>query len=703
MPVTFGAVGDIISVCLLVKDLVDALDKTRGSKAEYQSLIRELWILDRSLLEIDLLARTHGGGGTPELEALCNTATKAVHRCRELVSDFSSRVKNKQDAMLITINERLESTNRLIDSGNGVTTKIAEALRLDWFRQLGSELKGYMRRIIAMNIATYHAVISIQSSLPGRLERGLIEEPFILEDAIGRIAPVHLQFVTSWDAFNAVLEIRFREMQGFQKIKKKQYGLQEKATKREIEQSRPWQRAFLPGQRIEMSFLFDTQDSESGVDNVSCPGCQTMSSNPTDAEIQCENCRMWFRRITVVHDVEPAPQVPIPSPWRSRAEFGKPGLSAMVSGPVRPGKKRVAPADLDGEDDVREFKRRYTGGVSIEKVTTGQDIFGIPKWPTQENFDASNENLREVHSATAPNNQAQGDLLRKEAWMGEKNLLRSRFGRLASPPAIEAEDIVDTELVKNALVLMSGPRHLPKQFFFPDVTRVTFEGLKKAEEYLDLAKWNNFETRYIDRLWPVKSCTIFISSGLILGLEKADCSLITHAAAKHGTPFRLPYAGDVIYGAAIGRWILDWTCHLFIADEFMVRAALHFWNKIYIIEKYMFMLKHGSEQLWGISEEADMSFNHFIVCYSCFTGHMLFSMDVLRMPFGRKVKGSTLPTMKDYARAFLSSFFFLARPDVSGPYGEALWLLDLCAEYYDAGLELLPESLSRNIPVYVYF
>jgi hypothetical protein len=99
MPITFGSVGDIISVCLLVKDLVDALDKARGSKAEYQSLIKELWILDRSLLEIDLLARIHGGGATPELEALCETARKAVDHCRELVSAFSTKVRKYQKSL----------------------------------------------------------------------------------------------------------------------------------------------------------------------------------------------------------------------------------------------------------------------------------------------------------------------------------------------------------------------------------------------------------------------------------------------------------------------------------------------------------------------------------------------------------------------------------------------------------------------------
>lgn len=93
MPVTFGSVGDIIAVCLLVKDLVAALDNARGSKAEYQSLKRELHILERVLLEIELFCQAHGGGGTPELDALCVTAKAAVDRCKELVRDFLDRIK----------------------------------------------------------------------------------------------------------------------------------------------------------------------------------------------------------------------------------------------------------------------------------------------------------------------------------------------------------------------------------------------------------------------------------------------------------------------------------------------------------------------------------------------------------------------------------------------------------------------------------
>src|SRR2546423_9092228 len=87
MPITFGSVGDIISICLIVKDLVDTLNKSRGSSAEYSEVIRELWVLDRALLEVELLSRTHSA--TVELNALCETARQTVDKCRLTVEAFS--------------------------------------------------------------------------------------------------------------------------------------------------------------------------------------------------------------------------------------------------------------------------------------------------------------------------------------------------------------------------------------------------------------------------------------------------------------------------------------------------------------------------------------------------------------------------------------------------------------------------------------
>jgi hypothetical protein len=131
MPITFGAVGDIISVCLLVKDLIAALDKARGSKAEYQSAIRELWILDRTILEIDLqiFSRLNGNAATPELHSLCETAKQAVIRCKSLVDAFLKRVRRYQSNF-----GEGENTNVLQDAAMKVRWRLGEKEALEQFR-----------------------------------------------------------------------------------------------------------------------------------------------------------------------------------------------------------------------------------------------------------------------------------------------------------------------------------------------------------------------------------------------------------------------------------------------------------------------------------------------------------------------------------------------------------------------------------------
>lgn len=97
MPISFGSVGDIISICLIVKDLVAALDDSRGSASEYREVIRELWGLDRALLEVDLLSRTHEN--TIELNALCKTAQEAAKSCRECIEEFTKKIKKYGSAL----------------------------------------------------------------------------------------------------------------------------------------------------------------------------------------------------------------------------------------------------------------------------------------------------------------------------------------------------------------------------------------------------------------------------------------------------------------------------------------------------------------------------------------------------------------------------------------------------------------------------
>ncbi|PVH89250.1 hypothetical protein DL98DRAFT_647802 [Cadophora sp. DSE1049] len=438
MPITFGSVGDIISICLIVKDLVAALDDSRGSKAEYREVVRELYILDRALLEVDILSRTCER--TPELVALCKTARQTAQNCRQCIETFTKKIKKygtslgegssrnilrdtvmkirwvsqkedlekfraevaahsssmnmllatasvkllqlndhkleahvsasqqrsqSQDVFISEVREQLRENNRLISAGNAIAKNLAVKLRLDWFRQLGCELKLMMQRIFTLNVATYNAVLALKSGLPSHLERTLIQEPFILEDAIGRISPVHLQFISSWEAFDAVLELRFRLVQGYAKVKNQEYVLQEHATRREIRRHLPWEVSFLPGQRIVMALIFEDQEKTNSA-QTTCPRCQSPSRGLQDSDIQCLSCDMWYRRITEYKDVEPPPP---PPPTRSfrlhKVRFGQNPFAADVPVPLRsegptsnlPDKRKLATAEIQDLDDVSYFKR----------------------------------------------------------------------------------------------------------------------------------------------------------------------------------------------------------------------------------------------------------------------------------------------------------------------------------------------------------
>ena len=97
MPVTFGSVGDIISISLLVKDLVKALDDSRGSAAEYQEVVRELWSLDRVLLEVEQASRN--SEKTIELYALWVTAKRATDECRRTIECFLEKIKKYEKSL----------------------------------------------------------------------------------------------------------------------------------------------------------------------------------------------------------------------------------------------------------------------------------------------------------------------------------------------------------------------------------------------------------------------------------------------------------------------------------------------------------------------------------------------------------------------------------------------------------------------------
>lgn len=182
------------------------------------------------------------------------------------------------------VRTRLDQNKEMISAGNTLASRLMD--RIQWIQKLGLELKWFMSNIIVSNLAIYREVVALRSAFTKHVDRPLLEDPFILEDAIGRIAPVHLRFIHSWAAFQAVMEIRFQGKQGLKKIIDKDYTLQDSATGREVDPSLAFEDAFLPGQIITMSLVFKLGSAEEPIGPmVHCPRCNHLSRQTADRDI----------------------------------------------------------------------------------------------------------------------------------------------------------------------------------------------------------------------------------------------------------------------------------------------------------------------------------------------------------------------------------------------------------------------------------
>lgn len=143
-----------------------------------------------------------------------------------------------------------------------------------------------MLKVLATNMKIYEIVLDIQKTqqtrIPPQIER---QQPVYFEDAHGRLAPFYTEFINSLEAFQAVMEVRFRHVPGLKKVQRNQYLIQEPSSKRRLNLRAPWESVFLPGRKVVMSMIFQTPQTSTS----SCPGCQTeneVSSSRSQEEIQ---------------------------------------------------------------------------------------------------------------------------------------------------------------------------------------------------------------------------------------------------------------------------------------------------------------------------------------------------------------------------------------------------------------------------------
>jgi hypothetical protein len=152
-----------------------------------------------------------------------------------------------------------------------------------YFFKFGADLKTLMLKIWTVNYGTYKIVLDLQTKIPRESTPCWIQKLLILTDPLGRVAPIHLELINSWEVFQSVLVARFNKLPGHGKIIRGEYAIQEKSLRRDIDPSLPFESSFLPGGHVDISITFKWQDD---LLNTSCPSCRTRSSESSSDAIK---------------------------------------------------------------------------------------------------------------------------------------------------------------------------------------------------------------------------------------------------------------------------------------------------------------------------------------------------------------------------------------------------------------------------------
>jgi hypothetical protein len=132
-----------------------------------------------------------------------------------------------------------------------------------------------MARIWTLNFRSYNILLDLQTRVPREFEPYWIQEPLILTDALGRVAPVHLELINSWHVLEAVLAARFRNIPGERKVEQGEYALQDRGSLRDIERSQSFETNFPPGRKVDMSIVFNRRQPTGNP----CPACGVESES----------------------------------------------------------------------------------------------------------------------------------------------------------------------------------------------------------------------------------------------------------------------------------------------------------------------------------------------------------------------------------------------------------------------------------------
>ncbi|KAL3470440.1 hypothetical protein BJX99DRAFT_49793 [Aspergillus californicus] len=154
-------------------------------------------------------------------------------------------------------------------------------------------MTGTLKIIFLLSLDTWRKVNAILDRLAA-IVSPWTQAPVTLQDALGRVWPIPLELVDSWDFLHTVLVQIFQGMPGLGLVIQGQFILEDTVTENKIHTGLQWKSVFLPGRRVVMTMVLRHTGAKPSAST--CPGCSTADYSILDQGVQiiCTLCWMLY-------------------------------------------------------------------------------------------------------------------------------------------------------------------------------------------------------------------------------------------------------------------------------------------------------------------------------------------------------------------------------------------------------------------------
>ena len=401
MAVGFGfSVSDISAGLKIVRDSVVALDNKKGAAADYLKLVTEVQSLQdgleavQDLQESDRLSAKQSAALDRVVYNCCKTIqdfllsiSKYQPHLREDASGLQSKFRKikwalckKEDVakfreelarqvssismLIITFQAKeLVGSPEATHAGSAIVKhELAQESRTaEMLSAMSMEQRQCFMIIMKQNeelmrtVQDMRSMLEMQKNIPSQV---LLQQPIILLDPFGRLAPFHLEFVESKECFIAVMKVRFAQAgvkpTGLAKLDHHEFSLENTRRRKPVDLTRTWTCVLKPGEQYDMKMVFHRFTSQCSP-ATTCPSCNVVNEED-EGQFHCHCCGLQYQKVQAIskQSVEWTRHFP----ENATVDVCEEEIPYLLRHPYRDAELKVFRLSTESEDEPFEGYRR---------------------------------------------------------------------------------------------------------------------------------------------------------------------------------------------------------------------------------------------------------------------------------------------------------------------------------------------------------